>query len=209
MTASRVYQAAQMIVCQGETPSHTFRVISGMVRSYVIHETGEEATIAYFGPGDFFPVATPFQLSAVALFYYEAATECSLDPLSDTEFHEKLAQNSHEELQRFARRYTGALLHVDALTQPTAARRILFTLRYLAIRFGTAPPQHPHRYTIHLHLTQHDIAKLSSVSRETTSSELVQLRKSGVIAEHNKYYTVDMDRLSARAGEELLPGSEL
>lgn len=71
MTTLRQFKKSQTVFYQGETPTSSFRIKKGLVRAYIIHENGEEATIAFFGPGDIFPIAAPFAIAPVTMFYYE------------------------------------------------------------------------------------------------------------------------------------------
>lgn len=192
MAFPKQIQAKQTIFYQGEVPARSFRIVSGLVRAYIIHDSGEEATIAFFGPGDIFPVATAYDVLPVALFYYEAFSSCELEVASPEE--------SSADFPRLARRYVGALLHISALAQDTATGKVAYTLRYLAVKFGEKLPDGRH-YKISIRLTQQDIAKLCNISRETTSLELTKLKKLLLIRERNKHYVVNLAKLSAEVGE--------
>lgn len=201
MTTLRQFKKSQTVFYQGEAATHSFRIKKGLVRAYIIHDNGEEATIAFFGPGDIFPIATPFSIAPIALFYYETVLETVCESFTGPELIDELARDARHELQRFAKRYAGALLHVASLAQNTAYGKVAHTLRYLAIRFGEQLPDKQH-YKIRLRLTQHDIAKLCNTSRETASIELGVLKNQGVITERSKQYIVHMPKLSAITGDD-------
>lgn len=172
-----------------------------MVRAYTIHENGEEATIAFFGPNDLFPVGSIFEILPVTLFYYEAFTECALVSYLPDELTSMLELNPMDELYRYTKRYIGALLHVNALAQNVASLKIVHTLRYLAVRFGEKLPDDRH-YKISIKLTQQDIAKLCNLSRETTNIELNKLKRNNHVTERSKHYVVNLAQLGKLVGEQ-------
>ena len=201
MNTQRQFKKSQTVFCQGDVPSHTYRIKKGLVRAYIIHENGEEATIAFFGPGDIFPIATPFAIAHVALFYYDAVVDTVCTSYSPQEILKLLENDPETALYQFAKRYTSALLHIASLAQNTAHGKIAHILRYLAIRFGK-PLSDGRHYRIGLRLTQHDIAKLCNITRETASIELGVLKNQGVVVERFKRYTVDMEKISALIGDD-------
>lgn len=201
MSTTRQIRAKHTILYQGEVPPHVYHVKSGLVRAYTIHENGEEATIAFFGPEDFFPIGPMFEIIPVTLFYYEAFTECTIETYLSSEVTSLLEAKPLDELSRFAKLYVGALLHVNALAQTTAFSKVIHILRYLAVRFGEKLPDGRH-YKISVKLTQQDIAQLCNLSRETTSTELNKLKRNMYVAERGKHYVVDLAQLGALVGEE-------
>ncbi|PID32408.1 hypothetical protein CR970_00600 [Candidatus Saccharibacteria bacterium] len=204
MSRVRAVKRNQIVVYQGEAVSSVCRVVDGMVRAYSILSTGNEVLVALFGKGDYFPAGSLFDTTPVALFYYETMTDCTLEFLDPQTAAGGLVRSEHEQAKN-ARRYIGALLHVNALGQPTASERIMHTLRYLTTRFGVTLPNK--RFVrIDVKLTQHDIARLCNVSRETASIELAKLRKDNIIVQKSKMYTVNIPLLNKRIGDDGLGG---
>lgn len=121
------------------------------------------------------------------------------------EFAAESAVDPQAELRRFATRYVGALLHVSALAQQTASLKLAHTLRYLAVRFGEKLVMGS-RSKITIKLTQHDLASLSNLSRETVSIELTKLKDKDIIAVKTKYYYVNLAKLvNAMISQESTP----
>lgn len=201
MTTLRQFKKSQIVLYQGEATSQSFRIKKGLVRAYIIHESGEEATVALFSAGDIFPIATPFSIAPIALFYYETLLDSVCTSYEASELIEEFERDARRELYRFAKRYTGALLHIASLAQHSAYDKVAHILRYLAIRFGERLPD-GHHYKISLRLTQQDIAKLCNMSRETASIQLGILRSNGVVSERGKRYIVHMDKLSTVTGDD-------
>lgn len=194
-------RAKQTIFYQGEVPTSLYSIDEGLVRAYVIHENGEEATVALFGAGDFFPVAAAYDILPVTLYYYEAFSDCTLRVHTLTQLQQQIAADYEQEYAKLGKRYVGALLHVSSLAQDSARAKVAHTLRYLAVRFGEKLPDGRH-YKISLRLTQQDIAKLCNISRETSSIELTKLKKAMLVRERNKYYVVNLSKLSSEVGED-------
>lgn len=202
MATLRQFKKSQTVFYQGETPAHSYRIKKGLVRAYIIHENGEEATIAFFGPKDIFPIAAPFGIATVTMFYFETVVDTICECYEGTELIEVLEREAKNELHLFAKRYSGALLHVAALAQNSARHKVARTLQYLAIRFGERLPD-GHHYKIGLRLTQHDIAKLCNISRETASIELGVLKSHNVVHERLKRYVVHLEKLGTEIGEDM------
>lgn len=204
MIMQRTLRPKQIIFYQGEAALQTYRVKKGLVRAYIIHDNGEEATVAYFGPDDLFPVASSFNIAPVTLFYYETAAETEVDVMNSNDFREFLTQTGPEELQRFASRYVAALLHISSLTQTSARAKLATTLRYLALRYGEKGIDAA-RVKIAIKLTQQDIARLCSASRETMSIEIGKLKDEGVILVKEKFYIVHLPRINAIISDDQAP----
>lgn len=201
MSVLRIVRPCQIIFYQGEATTRIHVVKTGLVRAYIIHDNGEEATIAYFGPHDTFPISSAYTISSATLFYYETVVESEIEVLTHKEFHEVLQSSLQDEVNRFATRYVGALLHVSALTQPTAAMKLAHTLRYLAIRFGEKTAI-GNRVKITIKLTQQDLAKLCNLSRETVSIELGTIKKHDILIVKEKFYFVHIPKLNAFINED-------
>lgn len=201
MVVLRNFKKAQTVLYQGETPQYSFRIKKGLIRAYTIHENGDEATIAFFGPCDIFPIAAPFSITPIALFYYETVVDTVCECYTGSELIDELERDARHELKRFARRYAGALLHVASLAQNTARLKVAHTLRYLTLRFGEQLPDGQHT-KINLRLTQHDLARLCNMSRETANLELGILRSEGVVMERAKKYVVHRQKLARITGDE-------
>lgn len=204
MIMQRALRSKQIIFYQGEAALQTYRVKKGLVRAYIIHDNGEEATVAYFGPDDIFPVASSFDIAPVTLFYYETATQTEVDVMNRTDFDHYISEFGADELRRFASRYVSALLHITSLTQTTARAKLASTMRYLAIRYGEKAID-PARIKISIKLTQQDIARLCNASRETMSIELGKLKDEGVLLVKEKHYIVHLQRLNAIISDDQAP----
>lgn len=197
MGHDRVVKKGQLILYQGEVPSAVFSVKSGLVRSLNVGTSGEERTIALFGPGDYFPVGYIFDKSPVAFFYYQAASDTVLRVYDKANFQQMLYESkTTEELARLSVQYVSAMLQINALGQTRASDRIIRIMQFLSLRFGV-PTTGGNLLKITVPLTQLDIARLAGLTRETAAIELGRLKTQEIIMVKKKIYTVNLKKLLA------------
>ena len=197
----RPIKKGQIILYQGEAAWQIHRLETGLVRAYSILPGGNEVNIALFGPGDFFPAEVMHESAPATLFYYEAMTDCHAEIISQADFAASQAADPNVAAST-AKRYVGALLHINAMGQATAYHKIGHTLRYLAMRFGK-PLTGPGFVRIVPRLTQQDLANLCGISRETASVELGKLKECGAVTEKSKQYSVHMPSLNKLMGDNI------
>lgn len=201
MIHTRDVRKDQIILYQGEATRYIYRVIEGIVRAYTIQNNGEESIVAFYGPGDYFPVGVAYDKAPGALFYYETMTAGTLELYLTEDFTNVILKDAANELDKAAARYISAVLHINALAQASAMEKIMHVLRFLAMRFGVE--LNGGVYTrIDIRLTQQDIAKLCNTSRETSSIELKKLKEKDVVVERNKFYAVNLAKLNKLIGDE-------
>lgn len=196
----RVIKKGQIMYYPGETPSGVNEIKSGVMRAYSILTNGSEVNVALHGKGDYFPIETAYDISPVAVFYYEALTNCKVENQSLEDFQAQRRQDPDTPFID-SRRYVGALMHVSAMGQATAYEKLGHTLRYLGMRFGKLLADE--RFVrINMKLTQQDLANLCALARETVNIELLKLKDTGLVIEKNKVYAVNLSGLNTLLGEE-------
>ena len=200
MATHRSVKKGQTIVYQGEVPYSVFEVTSGLVRALSINENGEERTLALYGPRDFFPSGYAQGIINVALFSYTSQTNTELVLHSKEQFKDMITKDSEKMMRNLASQYVASMVHINALGQATARDKIIHILHYLSIRFGEELTGKVFT-RITIPLTQLDIAKMASVTRETAAVELGTLRKEGLVDVKKRYYSVYvrgmLDKLSS------------
>lgn len=194
----RLVKKNQILLYQGEATASMYRVKKGLVRAYTVLENGSELIISISGPGDNFPASVHYDKAPTSMFYYEMMSEGEIEVYSLDEFQGFIESNK-DEAQKNARRYVGALLHINAIGQSSAIDKLVHTLRYLAVRFGI---EYNTLFTrIDIKLTQSDIAKLANMSRETVSIEMKKLKAKNLVIEKNKYYAVNLSGINKFIGD--------
>lgn len=206
------YRKGEIIISQGEIPTRAYAVKSGLVKKYDLSHDGSERLIDISVPGDLFPDDYVFGKLPSAYYFHEAMGETVVYSIPPREMREFI-DTSHEVQRMFMDRYLGTYvaqtLRISALTYSVATEKLLHTLRYLCVRFGGE--RKDDRIELNIYLTHQQLAELLGLSRETTTNELIKLKKRGVITYDRKRITVFVSQLSEAIGsldaDELTLGS--
>lgn len=199
----RQYNAGSTILYQGEVPRSAFVLNKGFVKSFNISSDGSEQIVNFHVPGEVLPLEWIFGKTSATVYFFEAMTDTTITLIQRDQLLEYIKRDKAvlESLLDYAvGNYTAAMLHICALEQAKAQQKILYTLYYLARRFGTANSQKT--VDILLELTHQDIASLVGLTRETTATELNKLKKEKILTYQNKKYKVDVKKLVEVMGEE-------
>jgi CRP/FNR family transcriptional regulator, cyclic AMP receptor protein len=198
----RTYNAGSTIIFQGEVPRSACILVSGTVRVQSISKQGDDQIVTFHVPGEFFPSSWIFGKTASALFFYDAVTDCEVAfaPRADLiAFMLAKSERMHALLDYFTSNYAASLIRINALEQPKARDKLVYTLYYLCQRFG----QHTSKLiTIPLNLTHKNFASLVGLTRETTATEMSKLKKEGVIRYQKQHYEIDLEKVMDIIGED-------
>lgn len=201
------YKKGETIFFQYETPRHLYCIKSGIVEETNLTHNGNCQSISFDIVGDIIPKCWAYSRTSQTLFDYTAFTDCELYVIRKESFIHELSENidfATKMLNRSVRSRIGASLHIDVLGKPTSEMKMLYTIRFFCLLYGTIPENNSVK--IQIKLTHQDIAEFTGLTRETTSIELGKLKKSKVISCKQKYYTVDTFRLNERIEDEYNPG---
>jgi len=199
----RQFKASTSIIYQGEAPRSGFYIKDGVIKAYTLQSTGEERIVAFFGPGDFFPIAWLFEESQTAIFYYECITNCKLVAVTRDDMKNLILRNNSAKdslLRKIVRDQLSHLIRITALEQSRASEKILYTLYYLIYVFGKS--NNNNTYFVDVKLTHATISSLVGLTRETTATEINKLKRKGVLEYSKKYYTVHKNALEKIMGED-------
>lgn len=200
----RNYNPGGTILYQGEVPRSAYVIKSGFIKAFNISSDGSEQIVNFHVPGEIIPLGWTFGKTTASIYFFEAMTEAQLvlmqrdDLLKQIKKDPKLMESM---LDYAVSGYTAAMVHICALEQAKAQQKILYTLYYLARKFGAST--NPSKQTdILIELTHQDIASLVGLTRETTATELNKLKKAGILSYKNKKYQVDSGALIEAIGED-------
>ncbi|PID32129.1 hypothetical protein CR970_02170 [Candidatus Saccharibacteria bacterium] len=196
----RVFKTKTIIMHQGEAKLNAYAVIRGLVKVYTISAQGNEQVVTFHGPGDVFPSSWIFDTAPGALFFYQTCLETEVYCLDRETFLQKVyesPQRTQALLDHFARRYTADTVRINALQQPRAREKLLYTLFYLCQRYNTSGSPN---LEIPFPLTQQLLGGLVGLTRETTATELNKLRRLGVITYDKQHYGINAKKLIAAMG---------
>lgn len=199
----RTIKKNQTILFQGEVPRQAFIIKSGAIKSYNIDPNGEEKIIALVGADEIMAPSWVFGKAPVALYYYEAFVDTEVYVLPRLELRELLKANKdalYAAFDRLVAVFIGSNIHINALENSKSSQKLVNLLHYLTMRFGM--PNKNSTITIDLRLTQHDLARMLGLTRETVAMELSKLKKEQVLSYKSQRYTVDSKKLQRLHGEE-------
>ena len=200
---TRKFEKGEIILVQGETPECMYVIKKGVVKTYNLTSGGEEKPLGFDIKGDIFPIAWAFGQVNPVTYYYEAFTDCDLYCVPREDYRNFITKNTdrlYGVLENMVAQNTFYQLRVNALEQSKAANKILNTIHFLCLSYGT--DLKPHTVRIEIPLTQQDLANFMGLTRETTGIELKKLQRSGVLTYKKQNYIVRTDRLNELLDEE-------
>ncbi|MCW1908439.1 MAG: Crp/Fnr family transcriptional regulator [Candidatus Saccharibacteria bacterium] len=200
----RRFSAGSTMLYQGEVPRSAIILISGVVRVYSISEAGDEQVVIFHANGEFFPTSWIFEKTVGALFFYEAFTDCEVALVPRAEllsFIYSDPETTRFVLNYFASNYTASLIRVNALEQPKARDKLVYTLYYLCQRYSKNNDGR-NFVTIPMSLTHQTLASLVGLTRETTAVEMSRLKKQKVISYKQQRYQINLEKLLEIIGED-------
>lgn len=195
--------AGEPILYQGEVPRHAYVLTEGIVKIYDIGAAGDEKIINFMSKGDLLPPAWVFKKAPVSLYYYDAFTECTFYRLPRDVLQQAIADNpaiTHYFFEHYATSFVGSLLEINALEQSKGSEKIVHILQYLLMRFPGEETDDWHK--IDLRITHQDLANMTGLTRETTSTELNKLRRKGIVTYTNQHYSLNIPLLRSQLSSE-------
>ncbi len=199
---SREYDSGNTILFQGEAPRAACIVESGVVRAINISAQGEEQTITFHTPGEFFPTTWIFDKTPTSLYFYEAVTRSKICFMPRAELinsFQKTQKAQNLLIDHLATSHSAAMLRISALGQSKAREKIMLTLYYLCQRYGDSTGD---SVAISLNLTHQHLASLVGLTRETTATELNKLKRAKIVNYKNQRYTINLSELLKLIGED-------
>lgn len=207
---TRSYKKGEIILMQDQEPTSAYAVKVGSVRMYSLLPDGTINSITFAVRGELFPAGWIFSKTDKTLFYYEAHTDCVVYVMNKERLREAIdtsAELSRVFLDHMVSQYVGTNLQMKALGQSRASAKLVGTLHYLCLRYGTEIEKD--RVRIEIPFTQDELASFIGITRETTTNELLQLKAEAVITVKSKFYTVNTSKLNDRLDGEYNPGIDL
>lgn len=199
----RRFEKGEIILVQGEVPTSAYVIKKGVVKAYNLTAQGEEKPISFDVVGEMFPIAWAFGKAKYAQYYYEAFSDCEVYCLIPGEyiaFLKKEPEVLFAAYDDFVSHNTNNQMRINALEQSKAAAKVLYTIHFLCLRFGSEVK--PHMVKIDLPLTQQDMANFMGLTRETTGIELKRLQRQGVLTYKKQSYIVNTEKLDELLDED-------
>jgi CRP-like cAMP-binding protein len=207
MLAGRKFKLAKGQIIQSTDDRRVFNYItSGFVKRYLIANDGSLGVQVIYGPGDVFPITLAFSVlfdqkinESPETYYYESMTEVEVYTVNEEALKDSVEKNPrlYKDLMSVAgKRLHSTLQGLENLTLKNSYHRVAHELHYMAIRFGEKKVGGT---KILVPLTHQDLADILSLTRETVSTCMVQLREKGLISTNKSIIIKDMEKLQEEA----------
>lgn len=206
----RTVRKRSILVYQGEVPRQAYIVLSGAFKTYRLSNFGEEQIVGFRTKGDLLAETWLFGKTSSALYYYEALEDSEVLTVEKPVLLELVKNNEGTRELMFnymTTNYTGMLMQITALEQSRAAEKLLMMMYYLMFRYGKQIK--PNVYRVNLHLTHTTLGSLMGLTRETTTMELVRLKRKKIITYDSKGYDIHRRELEHRLNDDSLSSIRL
>ena len=179
------YPKNQLIYYEGDELTQFYLVKEGYVKAYTILDSGDTRTIFLLGPGDIFPIAFSVSLdwhNYKIKYFYQSLTDVTVRHLSRDTFKEIIEAST--ESMRVYLAYVSAtneaiMKQLEVMKSKKAINKVVMLLPYFISKFGERI--RPNAYRLKIKLSHQEIADLSGVTRETTTTLVKQLEKRGIL----------------------------
>ncbi|HVS79246.1 MAG TPA: Crp/Fnr family transcriptional regulator [Candidatus Saccharimonadales bacterium] len=200
----RAYPKNQLIHYQGDPLSHIYLIKSGYIKAYTILDSGDTRTILILGPGDIFPLAFSSSLdweNYQIHYFYQTLSEVKVATLTSDVLRDYINNNAEamSVYMNYIAASNEAIMHqLEAMKNKKAIDKLTMLLPYLVSKAGKKIKADT--YELQLKLSHQEIADLSGVTRETTTSLIKQLEQEGVIDQHRGKWLINTKNLATVSG---------
>lgn len=195
----KAYPKNQLIHYQGDPLSNIYLVKSGYIKAYTILDSGDTRTILILGPGDIFPLAFSSSLdweNYQIRYFYQSLCDTKVLSLSSEVLRSHI--ESSQEMMNTYMTYIAAsneaiMNQLEVMKNKKAIDKVGLLLPYLISKAGKKIK--PNVYQLQLKLSHQEIADLSGVTRETTTTLIKELEKDGIIDQHKGKWLINTKNL--------------
>jgi CRP-like cAMP-binding protein len=181
-------------------------IISGYVKRYQINNDGSISVQIIYGPGDVFPLTVVYRkllgqhlYIGPEVFYYEALCPTEVAGITEDELKSAVDDNSDiysNLMQEAGEHLEWCVMRLENLALKTSYHRLAHHLWYLTSRFSTKKST---GIEIDLPLTHQDLADSLSLTRETVSMAMGELKSKKLIKTNKHILIPNIDKLKEEA----------
>lgn len=194
----RKYPKGQIILYQGDSLENYYYIKQGFLKIYTLSNEGEEHILLLMGRNESFPILNhslnePHQLK----YFYEAMTDIKLQVVSRSVFNKRVLGSAEAAvclLQYVVDTSSRLMQRLNITESKKAEHKISGLLPFLARKFSR--PQTNGYTKLPIKLTHQDIASMTGLTRETTSIQMKQLERDGVIKQQRSGIRVNVKKLN-------------
>jgi CRP/FNR family cyclic AMP-dependent transcriptional regulator len=196
---SRSYPKNQLIHYAGDPLSQIYMIKHGFIKAYTILDSGDTRTILLMSAGDIFPLAfsANFDWQNYKIrYFYQSLSDTELAVSASSDFREQLDTNldmMNTYMMYLAASNEAIMNQLEVMKNKKAIDKVALLLPYLISKAGKKIKTNT--YQLQIKLSHQEIADLSGVTRETTTTLIKELEKDGVIDQHHGNWIINTKNL--------------
>jgi CRP/FNR family transcriptional regulator len=202
----KVYPRNQLIHYGGDPLTYIYLVREGYIKAYTILDSGDTRTILILGPGDIFPLAfsSTFDWESYKIqYFYQTLSEVKVQVLPSQEMRQHI--DDDQKMMSTYMTYLAAsneaiMTQLEVMKNKKAIDKVAMLLPYLISKAGKELK--PGVFKLELKLSHQELADLSGVTRETTTTLIKQLEKEGVIDQSHNHWQINLKKLRSLVSSE-------
>ena len=174
-------------------------ISQGYVKAYTILDSGDTRTILILGPGDIFPLAFSTSLNwenYQIRYFYQTLCEADVLCLPADDLRQQVENDKDSMLTYMtyiAASNEAIMNQLEVMKNKKAIDKVGLLLPYLISKAGKLVK--PDVYELQIKLSHQEIADLSGVTRETTTTLIKELEKEGIINQHKGKWLINTKNL--------------
>ena len=196
---SKLYPKNQLIHYEGDPLTYIYLIKKGFVKAYTILESGDTRTMMLLSAGDIFPLAFSESMdweNYKIHYFYQSLSDTEVMVLPSRDLRQAI--ESDMDMMGAYMSYLSAsnqaiMNQLEVMKNKKAIDKVGLLLPYLVAKAGKKVK--PGVYQLELKLSHQEIADLSGVTRETTTTLIKQLEKDGIIDQSRSLWLVNTDNL--------------
>ncbi len=194
---SRKYPKNQIICYQGDKLTEIYQIKSGHIKAYTILDSGDNRTLFLLTKCDIFPIAFSLTLDwdqHQLRYFYQSMTNVEVDILDHSAFKQMIEDDPKKMtayLSYMSASNQAIMSQLEVMKNKKAINKVAMLLPYLVDKLGEEIA--PNKYRLDLKLSHQEIADLSGVTRETTTTLIKELKKQGVLEQKRAGWVVTID----------------
>jgi len=193
----RSYPKNQLIQYQGDPLTHVYLVRTGYLKAYTILDNGDTRTIMLLSAGDIFPIAFSVSMdwSHYKLrYFYQTLSPVELEVVPLESLRGQIESDPikmHTYMTYLAASNQAILNQLEVMKSKRAINKVELLLPYLILKLGERMA--PNTYRLKIKLPHQEVADLTGVTRETTTTLIKQLESSGTIQQKRGTWIIKVD----------------
>lgn len=195
------YPKNQLIHYSGDILTNIYLVREGYIKAYTILDSGDTRTIMILGPGDIFPLSFSESMdwqNYQIQYFYQTLCEVEVQILPSNILREHI--ESDKRMMKTYMAYLAAsnqaiMTQLEVMKEKKAIDKVGQLLPYLVRKAGKQVK--PGVFELQLKLSHQELADLSGVTRETTTTLIKQLEKNGILDQSHSYWVISLKKLES------------